>query len=447
MRYKGRMKRLLLIPLFLVACQASQKSPEQEKIGKSGLTVAEARLTIEDLAASLNTAVQLAAIDIASRTKDLKRRRLLVVWQVRTKEVTRLALSQADPRWAFLDIWTYAIQMRNYLEKEKLFGEETHVAATAIRQAEQDIDDRAKAVVPKDIYEETHASVEKYAAENELTGDGARPSFVTVRAGGEGAFAKIAKAPLEVLKIGGGVKDTAMAINKIGKVADRLVTVADDLPLQIRWETQLLLYDLNDNPGIARLLDDADAVAESIAGVAKTVEKLPSRVGDEVKETLKQVEDQQEELRKTIKDVRGVVDETNATVQNTQAALKEAKATIDTVNEAAKSLTKTGEAWKPAFEELNKIVNPPKDPDAVPGPPLDFKDVVKASGNFTDTAVEIRGALKELRELIGSNDLKGAVGQATESAGTLVTHIMLMVMGVIVVFFVCLFAYKKAIGS
>ena len=80
MRYKGRMKCLALIPLLLAACQASKKNPDDEKIGKSGVTVGEARLTIAELAASLNTAVQLAAIDIASRTKDLKRRRLLVVW-------------------------------------------------------------------------------------------------------------------------------------------------------------------------------------------------------------------------------------------------------------------------------------------------------------------------------------------------------------------------------
>ena len=89
--------------------------------------------------------------------------------------------------------------------------------------------------------------------------------------------------------------------------------------------------------------------------------------------------------------------------------------------------------------------NPPKDPDAVPGPPLDFKDIVKTSDNLTSTAVEIRGALKEIRELIGSDDINSVVGKATAGAEALITRIMFAAIAVIVALFAGLLGYKVAL--
>jgi hypothetical protein len=452
------MKTWLTIALgfALLACS----STKQEK--KTAKREATAVIGLGALCDDINAGVQRAARKMALATKNTEIRRNLILWQLHTMQSCRRALQLPDPRWAFLDLWTMEYQTKLYVEGTPGYAKEVtaaeleemqSIASEALETLLANIAATARRVLTPDQFEQVSEAARVWSEQNPIVGDTilARPS---PSEDPSGAFQAILGVPAGVFSFGGGVKETALAVEDVAVAAHHAVGAVESLPQTVRWQIELLLYALDEDPTMKGLFQDADEASDALVAVANTVEKLP----EHVRQTIRDVEATQPEFRKTLAEGRGVVEQANLTVQQVGQNLDKLQETLASVEPVTANAKEAGQAWQGAFEQLNLLANPPEDPNAPPepdAPPFDIKDAArtaewatKAAGEFKETVVEVRQIIegKGLDERLAQIDTttQSALDRTVASAGDVLDGLTWRAVLVIVVFFVALLGYRFA---
>jgi len=450
------MKTWLTIALgfSLLACSSTKqekKAVERQKTAVIGLG---------SLCDDINAGVQDAARQITIATEDRELRRRMILWQLHTMQSCRRVLQMPDPRWAFLDLWTLMYQTKLYVEEgpaNELLGPQAPIAVEALEKLLKKIKATARTVLPPKALEQVAEAAHLWAEQNPIEGDAisARPAPSQDRSG---AFQAILGVPAEVFSFGGGVKETAAAVGDVAIAVHHAVGAVESLPQTVRWQTELLLYALDEDPTMKALIQDADAASDALVRVSNTVEKLP----DHVRQTIRDVEATQPEFRKTLAEGRGIVDQARGTVQDVGPVLDKLQENGQWVERTSANATEAGKAWEGALKQVNLLANPPRDPDAPlpePSPPFDInagvKDAArtaewatKAAGEVKDTVVEVRqiiegkGLDKRLEQIDATT--QSALDRTVASAGDVLDGLTWRAVLVIVVFFVALLGYRFA---
>ena len=272
-------------------------------------------------------------------------------------------------------------------------------------------------------------------------------------------FGAVMSVPAEIFAVGGGTKDIAQSVSEVAGAANRGVNSIDTLPLNARLQTELLLFRLDEDPAVQKLLSDISRVSKAIADAGMTVNDLPDRVESTVARTIREAESTQPEFRKTLAEGREVVSEA-------RAAVDKAGSTIDKLGEegwverTTANAVAAGDAWKGAFEQINLLANPPRDPDAPPpepAPPFDIKDAARTAEWATKAAQEVRGTVVEARGILEGDRLderirqfdattRSALEGTASLAGGLLYRATFCAALLIVFFFAALFGYRYLVA-
>ncbi|MHC4973700.1 MAG: hypothetical protein ACYTG3_15350 [Planctomycetota bacterium] len=452
------MKTWLTIALgfALLACGTTN---QEKQVAKREAT---ALIGLGALCDDINAGVQRAARRMTLATEHGEIRRNLILWQLHTMQNCRRTLQLPDPRWAFLDLWTMTYQQKLYVEGEPRFAkkipaaeaeEMKSIASEALDKLLEKIGVTARRVLTPSQFEQVREAARLWAEQNPIEGDTilARPS---PSEDPSGAFQAILGVPAGVFSFGGGVKETAMAVEDVAIAAHHAVGAVEALPQTVRWQTELLLYALDEDPTMRRLFRDADQASDALESVAATVEKLP----DHVRQTIRDVEATQPEFRKTIAEGRGVVEQANLAVERVGRNLDKLQETLAAVKPVSANTKDAGQAWERAFEQLNLLANPPVDPNAPPkpdAPPFDIKDAAKTAEWATKAAGEVKETVVELRQIVEGEGIdqrlaqidtttQSALDRTVARAEDLIDRLMSRAIIVIVVFFVALLGYRFA---
>lgn len=440
----------IALGLTLLACGTTNK---ERKVAKREETV---QIGLSSLCDEINAGVQGAARKISIKTGDRELRRKMILWQLRTMQACRRTLQLPDPRWAFLDLWTLAYQTKLYVEKgagKELLGPQAPIAVDALKKVLRKIEASAQAVLPPNRLREITEAARLWAEENPIADDtvSARPSPSRDTSG---AFDAILGVPAGVFSFGGGVKETAQAVEDVARVANHAVGAVEALPQTVRWETELFLFTLAEDETIQKLVKDADKGAEAVARVADTVEQLPQRV----KETIRDVEAAQPEFRKTLAEGRGIVELAQATVDRASQNIDKLQETFPSVERTTANAKEAGQAWEGAFAQLNLLVHRPKDPNEPPrppAPPFDIKEAARTAEWATKAAGEVKETVIELRRIVEGQGLderlaqvegttQSALDKTVARAEDLIDRVTWRAIIVIIVFFVALLGYRFA---
>jgi hypothetical protein len=291
-----------------------------------------------------------------------------------------------------------------------------------------------------------------------MTGDGMYRSSRPSPRDRDAMFGTLMSVPAGIFSVGGGTKDIAQSVSEVAASADRSVEAVDSLPLNVRLQTELLLFHLEEDDTVQTLLGDLSRVSNTLANVGATVESVPDRVESTIAKTIREVEAVQPELRRTLTEGRGIATEVRAAVQD-------ATTTVDTigregwVERTSANAAAAGDAWKGAFEQINLLANPPRDPDAPPpepSPPFDLKDAAATAEWATKAAQEVRGTVVEVRSIIDGEGLdqrlrqidsttRSALDESTARLGSLLDKATLRGVLLIAVFFAGLLGYRFAV--
>ncbi len=408
--------------LVLAACASGPSSTEQQ----AGLARHDMRLKVREICENYNRVIDTALQDIENKTTDLDTKRLTIQWRIYTLTRCRQALSNPSPFAAFLDIWIMTLQRGQLLRErgESYVGDLAPILVAANTELLKYVEKVADEVLPAETRDKAKATVEAYAAEHPITGN-IREWQDVGAAHGESALKLVTSIVPSF-----GIKDTAASIADVSRSVDGIGEVVQDIPRLARWNAQLLMYDIDQNPSFLSVRQSVHDISGSVARFTDIADKLPERVQAEVGKTLDDIEAKQEGIRKTLEDAKGVATEARGAAEALQATVKEAETTLASAQKATEAFAAAGEKWQPTMEALLAITGPgPKEYAPSKGPDPNIENLVRMTENTTAMAKELNETLVQLRQILegkGIDQLNAnaqrTVDHTTAQLGDVIDH-------------------------
>jgi len=367
-------------------------------------------LKVREICENYNRVVDLACQKVEDTATDAKRKRLSLEIRIYTLTRTRRALVDPSPLAAFLDLWVMTIQRKQYLdgEGEALLGDLTPIVADANRSLLTYIEEVAADVFPPESRDTIKAEVEAHAAANPITG------YIRQWQAVEGAHGehllKVVTGFVPTL----GIKDTAASIADVSRSIDAVGEIVEDIPRLARWNMQLLLLEVDQNPSVVSFRNSIHDISSSVARFNDIVEALPDRVQAEVGKTLDEIEAKQEGIRKTLEDAKGVATEAKVAVEALHATMKDAETTIASAERATEAFALAGERWQPTLSTLLEITGRSSN-EPSKGPDPNIENLVKVTNNANAMAAQLNETLGQLRQVLEG---KGVDQLNTNARGT-----------------------------
>ena len=91
-----------------------------------------------------------------------------------------------------------------------------------------------------------------------------------------GALDWVVGVPLSPVRALEGVGSGAAAIHDFNDTALRFSRVVEGIPVQLRWQAELLLYDVEDRESLSNALASLDTISQSARLASEAVAKLPA---------------------------------------------------------------------------------------------------------------------------------------------------------------------------
>ena len=365
------------------------------------------------------------ASQIAASTRDRKAREMTIQWKLQMIPGMNVVLTEPDPRKAFADAWLGCVRQRVVLSGAfgDVFGDQKALAVETARKLEQDIGEIGIKHFGKETFEAARAKAIAYAEENsfrEASKGFERMGARSSSSGGEWmrGFIALPLAPISSLQ---GVGDTPGAINNFSMTARSLGEMLQGMPERIRWQMELLFFEMDSLDSVVQIREDIDRTSKSIESLAVTGEKLPAEVRKELDIALESFSASQEKLRPTIEEARKALVAADQTVQGIQTSAAELSRTAAAFESAARAVDgllktyqeiaapKEKEPAHAAAGESGKPVPAVAEEEKKGATPQDYANIAV---EFRAAAVELRGLLTEL----ASDKLPNAVAKVGETS-------------------------------
>ena len=422
------MRTILVLLAALSTLSCSTVNWIGQQVGGDRVTQDELRSGLLDFSSSFTVLVTEAADRISGETREPKKRRLTLLWKIRMPPLAQEAANDQNPRTGYIEALTVAVAQRQYFQDgagASLFGAQQPIALTAAQEIEQNALQLGESFLPAEKLAELHAEVEELAKQHPIRGEFLRESIQVGLSNAEtgGAFDDIIGIPMAPFRAIAGVESGAQAIHEFNATAAQFTEIVGQLPQRMRWQLELLSYDLQEQGGmLEQSLDSFHMVAESADRLSLAAERLP----DDTRETILNVSTELEKRSATLKSLlaeyRGAITETGTTAGNVSSLVEALSRTSEQLNQA-------GVAWSELVARL-KTPGPPAPPGQAESRPFDILEYEK-------TALAIRSTAEELRGLLGDVD-KTREGVATAIADRFLRDGVILIL----VFFGSLVGYR-----
>ncbi len=392
---------------------------------------------LEDFEEYFDAVVADAASEIEWQAPDREMRKAAVLWKVRMTTECRVATNQPDPAAALIDTWTLCTRMRAYMADglgKDLFGELQPIAVDAARQLEDRIAHIAETYLPADKFVAAREAVEGYAMEHPIGGvfDRKRAPRMSKEKEGQ-TLLEMMMTPLEPFRAIGQFNRGADSLRDMSLTADRFADIVEDLPSSVRWQTQLLLMNLEEAEAIRSTLNSMETFSQSTRRIADTAEALPKELREEASAWLDEVEARQGTVQETLSEAR----ETAASIERSVGRVDEIAQRVDrTVNESSEvagAWRQTAEAVRLAVAEMNRLKG--EDAQEVDGDGesggFDVRQYGQTAGEIQSAATELRQLVGDIHALAGSPVLPQSVATIDARAQATLGDAMLGLRGVV----------------
>jgi hypothetical protein len=396
--------------------------------GDSALTLDELRAGLIDFSSVFTMLVTDAADRISAATTEPKIRRLSLLWKIRMPPAAQLAASDPNPRTGYVEVLTVAVSQRQFFEDgagSTLFGAHQSIALEAAKEIEEVALRRGSRFLPPAKLEELHAELIELAKAHPIRGEFLRENIQAglQKAETGGAFDDIIGIPMAPFRAIAGVESGAQAIHEFNATAAQFTDIVDQLPQRLRWQMELLSYDLQEQGGVLeQSLRSFDTVARSADRLSLAAEQAP----EDMRLTIVAISEELEQRSATLK---ALLEEYRAAIADTGSTAASIAPLVDGLAKTSEQLNQAGVAWNALVAELN-APDPPLPPGTPPPKPFDITDYERTAIAIRSTTEEIRAALSDVKGLEG--------GPATAFADRLLRNGLIL----IAVFFAGLLGYR-----
>lgn len=414
------------------------------------------------------------ATAISRQTKDPAVRERMLRAKLSLVTAAEMIVRAPDPRKAFILAWVLNEQRRQYfliqaeeagpaewVDEAAEFGrrEEERILAVGRRHFGEDWIARMAPEVTS--YAATHPVTEHLIARQSL-----RPPDAGKSSSSRSVIDEIVAVPFSPFSGLQGVGDTPEAVRGFTLVAADFGETVHRLPTRLRWEAQLLLFEIESLESVRRSVESVERATVALESFSRSAESLPRALREEADALIASATEAQEPLRATL----AKAEETSASLEGTIEALK---GTIDEAKPLAASVTDAGEAWRKAAESVSATLlayeriagagGEAQDREAGgaedgprEGPEDGPEEGPDALERMADLAREFRYASEDLRLLLADLDegkldealartgasVDGSVDHASARFGALATGVALRAVCVLAAGFALLLAYR-----
>jgi hypothetical protein len=416
---------LLAAPLLAAACAGGRvlvRRLPDAVTGGPRISEADLHEALADYSARFAAVVGGAADDIHDGTRDLGLRKRALLWKIQMIPLLQEAAFSADAREGYVSVLTLAVLMRQYLTEgdgRDVFADLQPGAAAAARELEDDARTLGAAFLePKDLERATR-QVEEFARRRPIRGrefDVQAAHLAIAEVHTSSAFAWVVDLPMSPFRALEGVSSGAQAIHEFNRTAAAFSQIVEGIPQQLRWQSELLLYDVEERETLVQGLAAFQSLTESASRASAAVEALP----DELRATLAESED--------------------ALVRAHQV-LASAQALVGPLNETAQHVSEAGAAWAGIFQRDGEARSQ--------GRPFDVteweraaREIGAASGRLAELTAQLRGLVESQQLDAALGHVSTTVGLAEASAQEVVDAAAWRGLQLLVAFFVLLLAYR-----
>ena len=393
----------ILLPLGIIilagGCGLLRGRPDTEgPPGTGSLPPSEAQLLRQDLyryADHFTATTNVVADEIAFRTRNREIQELALRWKLRFIPAMQHAVLAEDPRYALLDAWglTVQIQEHNRLQRVRdlLSDEDERLLNDTAAKLLARVEKIAESRLDPESFAAAREDVVAFARDNPAS---PRLAQALMRASDHAATgAGFGLQSILAIPIG-GLAEGADALARISRVAVVLAEIVQDLPERTRWQTEMLLLEIDSMESVRGILDEINLVSRSLDTASATAAALPERMRVELDRAVKSLEESQSELQSTIA-------ATTRAFETLDGAFVTVGAGARDVTAAGEALVRAAETWSATTDSIGEVVAviEKMSQDDVPGAGDPGAKGVTEVVSYTRAAEEIRLAAVELRAL------------------------------------------------
>jgi hypothetical protein len=344
----------------------------------------------------------IVSLDLLQRTSAVADPADIVRWKIAFCTKVTAVVSGPNAVANLLDMTVLVTVTRISLEehwKPDIFGDAVGPMVDIAKTDETEIWKMTDGVLKPEQKTQLRDSIQAWLKENPIPG-----SILAARAVGFASEMKKSKGADDGNKPGSvfamlnldplaGLDPAAREIAKSRLFAERVLYVMQKTPMLFRWHVELLSLNTADQPAVRQLVTNSTQIAASVERFASTAEKLPELVSSEREQIIKALEAQEKTLTPLVGEVRQVIN------SGTQMS--------DSVNTTLAT-----------FNSLMKLFGLSETNAAPTGPPATNSEPFRIQ-DYTETAVRVEGAAKQITELlvtvdrtIGSTNLMQLAAQA-----------------------------------
>jgi hypothetical protein len=400
-----------------------------------GRTQRNDRISAEELEGYLATyssvfqgTVTVAADTIRANSRDPEIRRRTLLWKLRIIPLAYQTALLPDPLQSFVLLFTLASSQETYFttgEGSQLFGNDQQTAIDAAQELKRGIEQiGARFLSPSELTRITQ-QVEAFSSEHPMRGefvvDTIQNYSEATKAGNRFTWlVGISLSPFKALQ---GVDAGAQSIREFNQTALRFTQIIAVLPTFLRWNLELLAFDLESHKTVESGLESFQLLAQSAQQLSAAASSMPSDLGHEASQLVAQVDASQGEIKQTLEAARAALGEASGTAKSLEPVLT-------ALDRTSEQLRQAGVAWT-AMVSAVRTPTEAAAGDKTGSRPFDIQD-------YERTALEINRAAEQLRGLV--SETQAASGDVTRR---IVDHLAWRAFELVLAFFALLFVYRR----
>jgi hypothetical protein len=380
---------------------------------------ADLRTDLGEFANRFDARVSAAADLIKESAPDRAIRKRTLTWKSRTIPIVHDTAYIEGPQDALAAMMVLMVMLEQYLAEgdgRTALGDGQPIAIEAIEELTDDLLQIAGKVASPGAVEETMADIEEFARRHPIRGgefNVQRAREATHELEHANALTAIVGVPMAPFRALEGVSSGAAAVREFNETAEEFAHIVEALPRELRWQVELLLYDIEDRDTVTQMLAALATVAASADRTSLAIDRLPA-------------------------DLRTALGDSRASLAEANRALVSATALMGPLETTAQELRLASASWVEILA---------RDDDAgPPGHPFDVREWESAVRQLAVTTAELRGLTSQWQTLTESQALGSVIQDAATVTETRVQALVdraawrggQLILG----FFVLLFAYR-----
>ena len=342
--------------------------------------------------------------DIAAESKDRSVREQTLRFKLRSIPTMQDIVGARNARYAFLNAYMLCVYLVRYLrdgDGQGIFAEGQALALQTLEQMRDDVEAIGRRFLEAEDFASIQKDVGKLADGFPLRGRFAADLMEAARQAEKSGvgFTSLFKIPL------GGVSEGAEAIDRFASVASVFTKVVEDLPERTRWQSELLILNLETSELFVALREDVDRLSLAAEEIAKTGRSLPADVRAETEALLSSLDDREKGLLPMLDELNHALTRGQSLTQDMTVAGRVWNETAGSVGEVLDSIH--------AFSDDGQTETAPQEESR----PFDIREYTQAAESIRAGSVELRALLDELENA----KLDGVVGAADRISGSSIT--------------------------